>query len=95
MFGDWGCNWGFFGVKDLLGRTGETRGGVCLGSAVSSVVPDLPASETPSFLHTFSLFLGRELLESNGIDFHCIWVKGSSRGRGVRGSEVGILCTSL
>ena len=79
-------------MKDLLGRTGRARSRIGLGSTISSVVASFPTSETSSFSHAFSAFLGREFLESDGVNFHCIRVDGSSRGR-VRGSEVGVSCS--
>ena len=92
-FSDRGGDWGFFRVKDLLGRPGRTRSRIGLGPTISSIVTSFSTPETSSFSHAFSAFLGREFLESDGVNFHCIRVDGSSRGR-VRGSEVGVPCPS-
>ena len=79
-------------MKDLLGRTGRAWSRIGLGSTISGVVASFPASETSSLSHAFSAFLGREFLESDGVNFHRIRVDGSSRGR-VRRPEVGVSCS--
>ena len=66
-------------MKDLLGRTGRARSGARLGSAISGVMASFSASETSSFSHAFRMFLRGEFLESDGIDFHGVWVGGISR----------------
>ena len=68
-------------MEDLLGRMGGARSGVCLGSAVPGIVASLPTSETPSFPHAFCAFLGGEFLESDGINFHGIWIGGGFKVR--------------
>ena len=88
-FHDRGGDWGFFCMKDLLGRLGRAWSGIRLGSAVPGVMASLPASEAPSFPHAFCTFLGEKFLESDDVDFHGVWVRRSSSRGGVWGSEVG------
>ena len=66
-------------MKDLLGRMGGTWSEVCLGSAVSGIMTSFPASEISSLSHAFRTFLRGKFLESNGINFHGIQVRGVSR----------------
>ena len=75
-------------MEDLLGRMGRAGSGVCPGSAVSGIVANLSAFETPSLPHAFRALLEGEFLESYGVDFHGIWVRGSLGRGSTWGSEV-------
>ena len=81
-------------MKDLLGRTRQSRSGACLGSAVPGIMAGLSALETSPLSHAFHMLLGGEFFESDCINLHGIWVGGSSGRGGVWSSEVGVLCPS-